>query len=38
MPETILVTGALGSEIVKQLSPKEEIIKAAVRSASDNPN
>jgi FlaA1/EpsC-like NDP-sugar epimerase len=39
MPETILVTGATGtpgSEIVKQLSAKEETIKAAVLSANDN--
>jgi dTDP-4-dehydrorhamnose reductase len=39
MPETILVTGSTGtlaSEIVKQLSAKEETIKTAVRSANDN--
>jgi uncharacterized protein YbjT (DUF2867 family) len=36
---TILVTGAtgtVGSEVVKQLSAKGEIIRAAARSASDN--
>jgi uncharacterized protein YbjT (DUF2867 family) len=39
MAETILVTGAtgtVGSEVVKQLSAKGEIIKAAARSANDN--
>lgn len=39
MAETILVTGAtgtLGNEVVKQLSAKGKIIKAAARSANDN--
>ena len=38
MAETILVTGAtgtVGSEVVKQLSTKGEIVKAAARSAND---
>jgi uncharacterized protein YbjT (DUF2867 family) len=39
LTETILITGAtgtVGSEVVKQLSDKGEIIRAAARSASDN--